>query len=304
MIEMAALDVDSVHAFVLVADLGSFTKAAHALNTSQAAISVKVKRLEDRLGYRLLERTPRSVRLSDQGMSFLKPARNLITAHELAVAGLTRGSKRLMIGISDQVTGPTLPNLLAQLNVYDPSLIIEVHIDSSRDLMEAFDKEALDAAIVRREDDRRDGELLIRERFGWFAAPQWEHTQGQPLRIASLSPSCGVRACATRILDKADIQWTEVFIGGGMAAIRAAVSAGLAVAPLGYSTAPIGTIDVGQRYSLPPLPNSDVLLHSRLTDPSAQGALRTLACAFRRGDVSLKLITKTIPTAPAKARVR
>jgi DNA-binding transcriptional LysR family regulator len=147
---MAALDVDSVHAFVLVADLGSFTKAAHALNTSQAAISVKVKRLEDRLGYRLLERTPRSVRLSEQGMTFLKPARNLITAHEFAVAGLSNGAKRLVVGISDQVTGPALPNLLAQLNAYDPGLIIEVHIASSRDLMEAFDKEAIDAAIVRR----------------------------------------------------------------------------------------------------------------------------------------------------------
>ena len=86
---MAALDIDSVHAFVLVAELGSFTKAASALDTSQAAISVKIKRLEDRLGYRLLDRTPRNVRLSTQGMTFLKPARNLITAHELAVAGLS-----------------------------------------------------------------------------------------------------------------------------------------------------------------------------------------------------------------------
>ena len=70
---MPALDIDSVHAFVLIADLGSFTKAASALDTSQAAISVKVKRLEDRLGYRLLDRTPRNVRLSTQGMTFLKP---------------------------------------------------------------------------------------------------------------------------------------------------------------------------------------------------------------------------------------
>src|SRR5262249_60097757 len=91
---MAALDVDSVHAFVLVADLGSFTKAAAVLNTSQAAVSVKIKRLEDRLGYRLLDRTPRNVRLSTRGMSFLKPARNLITAHELAVSSFCRPTLR------------------------------------------------------------------------------------------------------------------------------------------------------------------------------------------------------------------
>jgi DNA-binding transcriptional LysR family regulator len=199
---VATLDVDAVQAFVLVADLGSFTKAAQALDTSQAAISVKVKRLEDRLGYRLLERTPRNVRLSNQGMTFLKPARNFIAAHELAVAGLTTISKRLVIGISDQVAGHGLPGLLARLNAYDPALIIEVRIDASRNLVDAFDRGALDAAIVRRTDDRRDGELLIREHFGWFASPNWEHGESRPLRLAFchlrvgrvfLPPRCSTR---------------------------------------------------------------------------------------------------------------
>jgi DNA-binding transcriptional LysR family regulator len=109
---ITAFDVDSVHAFVLVADLGSFTKSASALDTSQAAIRVKIKRLEDRLGYRLLDRTPRNVRLSTQGMTSLKPARNLITAHERAVAVYPRRSDEFGIGISDQIAGPGLSVLL------------------------------------------------------------------------------------------------------------------------------------------------------------------------------------------------
>lgn len=180
---MAALDIDLVHAFVLVAQLGSFTKAALALDTSQAAISVKIKRLEDRLGYRLLDRTPRNVRLSAHGMTFLKPAQNLISAHEQAVAGLSADVRRIAIGISDQIAGPELPAFLQKLNSFDPGLVVEVSIGSSLALMEAFHKEALDAAIVRREEDRRDGELLVRERFGWFAA-----------RIGIMSPDspCGL----------------------------------------------------------------------------------------------------------------
>ncbi|MFT4506004.1 LysR family transcriptional regulator [Caballeronia sp. 15711] len=285
---MITLDVDSVQAFVLVAELGSFIKAAHALGTSQAAISVKVKRLEERLGYRLLERTPRQVRLSVQGTTFLKPVRNLITAHELAVAGLGEPSRRLVIGISDQVAGPGLPLLLAQLSAYGPSVVIEVHIDASRALIDAFDKDAIDAAIVRREDDRRDGQVLVRERFGWFASSRWEHTEGQALRLASLAPSCGVRAVATQALDAAGVSWTEVFIGGGMAAIGAAVSAGLAVAALANSVAPAGTIDVGQRYRLPRLPDSDVVLHATLKDSASRGALRTLAASFRSGETGME----------------
>ncbi len=61
---MSTLDVEAVEAFVTIADMQSFTRAAEALGTTQGAISVKLKRLEDRLGQRLLERTPRSVRLS------------------------------------------------------------------------------------------------------------------------------------------------------------------------------------------------------------------------------------------------
>jgi DNA-binding transcriptional LysR family regulator len=287
---MATLDVDSVQAFVLVADLGSFTKAAAALNTSQAAISVKVKRLEDRLGYRLLDRTPRNVRLSPQGMGFLKPARNLITAHELAVAGLSAPARRIGIGISDQIGGTGLPALLQKLSAFDPGLVLEVHIDSSFSLMEAFDKETLDAAIVRRQDDRRDGERLVQERLGWFASPQWDYVQGQPLRLASLAKTCGIRNVATRLLDKSGIPWREVFIGGGIAAIGAAVSAGLAVAPLAYSVAPPGTLDVGPRHGLPRLPDSDVILHSRVTDPVSQEALKILAAAFRSRNAGAPMV--------------
>ena len=283
---MTTLDIDAVRAFVLVADLGSFTKAAHALDTSQAAISVKVKRLEDRLGYRLLDRTPRQVRLSPQGATFLNPARNLITAHELALAGLRSASRRIAIGITNQIAGPGLAALLSKLNAYDPALVIEMHIDASRELMDAFDRGALDAVIVRREDDRRDGELLNRERFGWFAAPHWEQREGHPLRLATQTPSCGVRALVTQALDAAGIAWTEVFIGGGVAAIGAAVSAGLAVAALAYSVAPAGSVDVGPRYGLPRLPDFEVVLHSSVAEPDSRGALRMLAASFRSGDTS------------------
>lgn len=65
-----ALDLEAVRAFIRIAELGSFTRAAEALQTTQAAVSLRLKRLEDRLGFRLVERTPRSVELSAQGATF------------------------------------------------------------------------------------------------------------------------------------------------------------------------------------------------------------------------------------------
>lgn len=71
---MKALDIEAVQAFVRVADLKSFTRAAEAMDSAQSAVSLKVKRLEEALGRRLLERTPRSVRLSAEGLAFLPSA--------------------------------------------------------------------------------------------------------------------------------------------------------------------------------------------------------------------------------------
>ena len=59
---MSTLDIDTVQAFLLVAELQSFTRAAEALGTTQAAVSMKLQRLESVLGKRLVERSPRAVR--------------------------------------------------------------------------------------------------------------------------------------------------------------------------------------------------------------------------------------------------
>jgi len=278
---MPTLDVDSVRAFVLVADFQSFTRAAEALDTSQAAISVKLKRLEDRLGEKLIERTPRLVRLSARGATFLDAARDFIAAHERAMAELSSKSRRFTLGIADQVAGPELPILLACLHAYDPTLLIEVRIEASRNLLDAFDGGALDAAIVRREDDRRDGEVLAQERFGWFASPGFELRAGEAVRLASLATSCGVRNIATRALDAAGKSWIEVFVGGGMSAVAAAVSAGLAVGALAQRVAPVGVAEIGEQLGLPALPTSEIVLHSSLSDARSRGALRTIAAAFR-----------------------
>jgi DNA-binding transcriptional LysR family regulator len=278
---MTTLDVDAVEAFVTIADLQSFTRAAEALGTTQGAISVKLKRLEGRLGHKLIERTPRLVRLSAQGAVFLNPARDFLAAHQRAITGLSSTRRRFALGIATHVAGPEIPTLLARLNAHDPALTIEARLDTSRNLLDAFDRGEIDAAIIRREDDRRDGEALAPERFGWFATSDFVHRKGEPLRLAALSPTCGVRDIATRALDAAGIPWIEVFLGGGSSVVSDAVSAGLATAAFSYRLAPVNTIEVSERFGLPPLPSSEIILLSTLSDTKSRDALWTLAAAFR-----------------------
>jgi DNA-binding transcriptional LysR family regulator len=101
------LDPDTVQAFVLVADLASFTRAAEASGTTQSAVSLKLKKLEQRLGRRLIERTPRLVRLSADGAAFLDRARDLLAAHERALAP----EPRISASRSASASTPQVPSL-------------------------------------------------------------------------------------------------------------------------------------------------------------------------------------------------
>lgn len=275
------LDLDAVQAFVHIADLGSFTRAAEACETTQSAVSLKLKRLEDRLDCRLIERTPRYVQLSSKGEAFLQHARELLAVHDKATATLTTSRQRLAIGISDHVAGPELPALIARMNDQDPQLLIEIRIGSSGDLLQCFDRRELDAVIVRFHAGRNDGEVLAHETLGWYAAPGWQRREGEPLPLATLAEPCGVRVMAGQLLDEAGVPWTEAFVGGGVTAVAAAVTAGLGVSALARRMLPLGAVDVGTRLGLPELPRLPIVLHSRIRDGRAHKAMAALAAAFR-----------------------
>src|SRR5581483_849029 len=161
---MRMLDIEAVQAFVLTADLKSFTRAAEAMDTTQSAVSLKIKRLEDGLGRRLLERTPRLVRLSADGNAFLAPARNLLAAHHGAIGSFGLEQRRLVVGISHHIVGAELP------------LVLEMRVATSREVLDELDRGSIDAAIVLSHDNRRrDGETILEESFGWIAATDLEH---------------------------------------------------------------------------------------------------------------------------------
>jgi DNA-binding transcriptional LysR family regulator len=278
---MSTLDIDTVQAFLLVAELQSFTRAAEALGATQAAISMKLQRLEAVLGKRLVERSPRAVRLTADGSAFLHHARALMEAHDRALSGEKPAQQQLSLGISDHAAGPELVPLLERLHALSSQLALAVAIGFSREMLDRYDAGDLDAVIVRQEGSRRGGEKLTEDEFGWFASKRFVWPRGDALPIATLAPPCGVRAIAVRALDKAAITWREGFVGGGVIAVAAAALAGLAVAPLARRIAPAGLIDIGPAQGLPRLGSSKVMLHSKVSDPAKLAALRTLAATFR-----------------------
>ncbi|WP_132999766.1 LysR family transcriptional regulator [Luteimonas arsenica] len=279
---MKAMDIDAVKAFVLAADLESFTRAADVLGTTQPAVSLKLRRLEEQLGRRLLERTPRHVRLSAEGLTFLGIARELVSTHDRAAAAFEVERRQLAIGISHLLVGGELPSLLRRIRDHDPGLLVEMHVAGTRELMQAYEQGELDAVLALRPEGRRkQGRAAFAETFSWFAAVGWEPHVHRPLPLATQGESCRIRAVAVRALDRAGIEWNEVFVGKGAAILGAAAAGGLAVAVLARRAAPSGTIDIGKSLSLPSIPLQDVMLYTTLRDHRSREALRVLTLSFR-----------------------
>lgn len=269
----SALDIDAVRAFVCVVDLGGFTRAADALGTRQAAISLRVLKLEERLGRRLLERSSRSVRLSADGKDFIEEARGLLNAHDRALQAMAGGPRpRLAIGFSEHVIGASAAELLRPVAASDPRLALEAHIGPSRRMLEMFDSRLLDVAIVRAMDDPA-GERLFSDEDGWFAAADFVLAPDQPVPLIVLAEPCAMREIAAAALDGAGRAWRESFVGGGFAAVCAAVVAGLGVAPLARRLAPAGAVEVE---GLPRLATVDVVARTRIADPAGRATFQML----------------------------
>ncbi|WP_428249322.1 LysR family transcriptional regulator [Ferrovibrio sp.] len=278
-----SLDIDALRALVLLAEHRSFTRAAEALAATQAAVSLRLKRLEAKLGRRLVERSPRHVALTRDGEILVAEARQVLAAHDAALAALGQKPLRpLRLAISDQTLGPRLPALLAGLRRRHPALRLDVRLGLSRDMAELFEAGEADAAILQHVGSGRgmpkQGEVLLRDRLAWFAAADFTWARPEPLPLIALAAPCGVRAAAITALERGRVAWREAFTGGGVTALVAAVRAGLGIAALPRRLAPDG---LKEWESLPALPASLVVLQTRVSDATLTRALRDIGAAIR-----------------------
>ena len=206
---MSTLDIDTVQAFLLVAELQSFTRAAEALGTTQAVRQHEAAAAGERGRQAAGRALAARCRADRRGAAFLPNARALMQAHDRALSGETPARQQLSLGISDHAAGPELVPLLERLHAMSSQLALSVTIGFSRAMLDAYDAGELDAVVVRQEGSRRGGEKLTEDEFGWFAAKRLAWRRGETLPLATLAPPCGVRALAIRALDKAGIAWTE-----------------------------------------------------------------------------------------------
>jgi len=146
------MDIRQLRVFLAVHDAGTLTGAARRLGIAQPSVSQQVRKLEDDLGTRLLDRTVRGIRLTDSGRLLLPRARRIVEeldlVHGAIARELERGSGRLVLGAIPTVAPYVLPAAIGALRDALPELAITIREAFTEDLVAALVADEIDCALL------------------------------------------------------------------------------------------------------------------------------------------------------------
>lgn len=270
---MPVLDPDLLKAFVAVADHRSFTRAAAMLNRTQSAVSMQIRKLEDRLDARLFHRTKVNVDLSSAGEALLGYARRILVLNDEAV-GRVRENKiegLVRLGVMDDYGTFVVPPLLASFVGDYPRIHVEMETGLTSSMPNRLG-DSFDLVIAMHPEGRGAGEFLRREQAVWASSPSHSTHELDPLPVALYPQGCLFRKWAMEALDTAKRSWRLAFVSHSVSAVESIVAQGLAVTVMKSSTFPAKLRPLSDRDGMPPLPAADICMH-RASDLSRPAAL-------------------------------
>lgn len=145
------MDVRLLKAFVTVASLHNFTKAAEQLGYAQSTITSQIQLLEKELGVRLFDRLGKKVSLTPEGEHFLTDARQLLFSWEKAKGSLSHTNSPhgiLTIGVNESVCSVKLPKLLEEYRRQFPEVEFHIKIGSTDELELWLNENQIDVAVL------------------------------------------------------------------------------------------------------------------------------------------------------------
>lgn len=269
-----ALDPDLLAAFVAVADHRSFTRAAAALNLTQSAVSMQIRRLEERVQAELFQRSKTHVALTDAGEGLLGYARRILSLGDEAVGKLLnhKVAGRVRLGVMEDYGTHVVPPLLARFAAGHPSISIEMETGLTSLMPERLGED-FDLVIGMHAEGGNSGELLRREPATWAGSADHDVTERTPLPLALYPQGCLFRKWAMASLDAAGRPWRLAFVSHSQAAVAAVVAQGLAVTVMKQGTFPAQLRPLSAKDGMPDLPIAEIRLHRAPNASLAAGLL-------------------------------
>ncbi|MEI2386337.1 LysR substrate-binding domain-containing protein [Breoghania sp. JC706] len=279
------LDLDQLRTFLAIAEAGSFTQAAAIVNKTQSAVSMQMRRLEERIGRPIFARDGRLSRLTEDGERLLHYARKMIKLNDETISAFdeTELAGFVRLGTPDDYADRFLPEIMARFSRSNPRAEIEVTCAPTPLLVQDLKSNRLDIAIISHVRDRgRGGDVVRHEPLVWVASARHCVHEETPLPLALGRATCDWRKAAVESLEAMGRDYRVLYSSWSTAGVGAAVMAGLAVSVLPESALRPGMRVLSDREGFPKLPHCEIAIlrswhqQSRLIDALAEHIVSSL----------------------------
>jgi DNA-binding transcriptional LysR family regulator len=200
------MDTLSLQSFVMVVDSGSIAEAARRLDVTPAAISARIRSLEEAMGTALVRRAGRTVKATEAGQRIMTHARAVLrdvrNLHALANDDAPLGEWRL--GVSASALTGLVPPLLSALYEKHPKLAVYMEPGNSATLYQRVTAGLLDAAVI------------VEPQFALPKSCSWELLAEEPLCLLAPASMAG-RAPLDLLATEPFIRYDRSMWGGRMA---------------------------------------------------------------------------------------
>lgn len=277
-------DWNLLHTFLVIVQEGSITRAAERLYLRQPTVSNALKRLEEQLGRRLIDRGPGRFEPTEYGTVLYRECREICGTigrlQQVMADSEAELTGELRIHMASHVVFPPLDETLAEFHARHPRVNVEIDVATSHTVIDAvLSKDAtLGICLVSEAHPQLHHRLLFREHFGFFCGPRHPLFGERGLSLSDLRSESFVSFKTDRLTDalrpvavlRAQLQMYGQVVGtsSNLEEVRRMIMAGLGIGPL-----PIHVVErdvqAGLLWRLPPYDDPPAIDIFLVTNPRA-----------------------------------
>ena len=190
-----ALSVESLRVFLEVVNRGGFTAAAKSLGITQPAVSLSIRRLEERVGASLFRRDAHPLTITAQGEELLPHAAEIIEAHDRTVDQMRRSplSGEVRLGCNGEVAATGLAQVMGRFRRTHPDIDVMIQVYGSVTLGEQLAKGEIDIALMQVLDEpgavRPTDNVWRYDELRFVQAHNADFADADPLPVVWFGPS-------------------------------------------------------------------------------------------------------------------
>lgn len=236
--------LDVLTIFVTVVEQKNFSKAAKLLNLSQPNVSLHIKNLEAELDTVLFYRSPKYVKVTEEGEIFYLHAKKILSLLQAAKEQINDRKKtvqgKLTIGASFTIGEYILPQILAEYAKENPLVKVEVTVGNTAEVINKVRNNELEIGLIEGEvtNDELQVKHFMEDEMIIIAPANHPLAQLELVDIDALQDQVwilresgsGTRAYSDHYIETSKLKMAHFFIFSSSQGIKEAVSAGLGIA--------------------------------------------------------------------------